>query len=109
MMNEVIAISPGDQSYVTHEWAVLLFESPWCGGCKDVLKIMERFPLDTGVDCFWGRVDITQNQVLAQQYGVMSLPTVIIFHQGIPRERFSGTMSEGAFVQKVKKYIEHVP
>jgi len=106
---EVIAVSPGDQRYVTHEWAVLLFESPWCGGCKEVLKIMEKFSLEAGVDCFLGRVDISQNQVLAQQYGVMSLPTVIIFQQGIPRETFSGTISEEAFVQKVRKCIEHVP
>lgn len=107
-MNSIISINLDDQTYLTHKWAVLLFESPWCGSCKDFLKYMEKHFLGI-IDCLLGKVDITQNQPLAQEYNVMSLPTVIIFHKGIPKERFSGPMSEGTFVQKIKKCIANDP
>ena len=108
-MNDIISIKPEDQAYITHEWAVLLFESPWCGSCKDLLKYMEKISFNDSIDCLLGKVDIIENQPLAQQYAVMSLPTVIIFHKGIPKEQFSGTMSEAAFIQKIKKCIGYDP
>ncbi|MEW5800794.1 MAG: thioredoxin family protein [bacterium] len=107
-MNDIMAVSPEDQSYIQHEWAVLLFESPWCGSCKELLRSMEKLSLPEGVDCFLGTVDISQHQSMAIQYNVMSLPTVIIFQKGIPQERFSGKLSEEKFFQKVKRCIENV-
>ena len=102
-MNNIVSINADDQTYLNYEWAVLLFESPWCGSCNDLLKYMGKYSLVEGTDCLLGKVDITQNQSLAQEYNVMSLPTVIIFHKGMPKERFSGPMSEGTFIQKIKK------
>ena len=109
-MSEIISIDPDNQAYLTHDWAILLFESPWCAGCKDVLNYMEKnYLIDEGIDCLLGTVDIIQNQPLAQQYNIMSLPTVIIFHKGNLHERFSGKISEKLFVQKIKKCIENDP
>jgi len=109
-MSDIIPINPDNQAYLTHDWAILLFESPWCAGCKDLFNYMEKNSLvDEGIDCLLGKVDIIQNQPLAQQYNVMSLPTVIVFHKGIPQERFSGTMSEKVFIQKIKKCIVNDP
>ena len=107
-MNTILAVGPDDQTYMQHEWAVLLFESPWCGSCKELLRSLEKFSLASDIDCFFGKVDISQNQPMAVQYGVMSLPTVVVLHKGIQKERFSGGMSEEKFFQKMKKVIEHV-
>ncbi len=107
-MNTIIPVGMNDQVYMQHEWAVLLFESPWCGSCKELLRSMEKLSLAGDIDCFFGTVDISQNQPLAVQYNVMSLPTVIIFQKGVLKERFSGKMSEEKFIQTIKKSIEHV-
>ncbi|MEW6381877.1 MAG: thioredoxin family protein [bacterium] len=105
-MSDLVTINPGDQTYTGHEWAIVLFESPWCGSCKELQRFMEKLALPAGIDCFLGRVDITRNQPLAVQYGVMSLPTVVILQKGVLKEKFSGGMSEEKFLQKIKKYIE---
>jgi thioredoxin 1 len=107
-MNDIIAVGTDDKTYMQHEWAILLFESPWCGSCKELLRSMEKLSLAGDVDCFFGKVDISQNQPLAVQYNVMSLPTVIVFQKGVLKERFSGKMSEEKFSQTIKKFIEHV-
>jgi len=109
-MSDIISINPDNQAYLTHDWAILLFESPWCAGCKNLLNYMKKNSLvDEGIDCLLGKVDIIQNQPLAQQYNIISLPTVIVFHKGNPHERFSGTMSEKVFNQKIKKCIKNDP
>ena len=107
-MTAINFIEADDQSYAAYEWAILLFESPWCGSCKELLRYLEKFSLPEDIDCFRGKVDITQNQPMAMKYNVMSLPTVIIFQKGIEKERFSGAMSEGKFFQKIKKVIGYV-
>ena len=108
-MNDIPAVGPDDQTYTQHEWAILLFESPWCGSCKELLRSMEKLSLASDIDCFFGKVDISQNQPMAVQYGVMSLPTVVILQKGIQKERFSGGISEEKFRQKVNKWIENAP
>jgi len=107
-MNDISAVGPDDQTYMQHEWAILLFESPWCGSCKELLRSMEKLSLTSDIDCFFGKVDISQNQSMAVQYSVMSLPTIVILQKGVQKEKFSGGMSEEKFIQKIKKVIEHV-
>jgi thioredoxin 1 len=107
-MNNIAFVNSDDQTYAAHEWAIFIFESPWCGSCKDLLRHMEKLFLSGDIDCFLGKVDITQNQAMAVQYNVMSLPTVLVLHKGSIKERFSGTMSEENFIQKIKKCIETV-
>jgi thioredoxin 1 len=106
IMNTIADVGPDDQTYKQHEWAILLFESPWCGSCKELLRSLEKLSLASDIDCFFGKVDITQNQALAQAYTVMSLPTVVILQKGAQKERFSGGISEEKFMQKVKGCIE---
>lgn len=101
-------IQSDDQSYASQEYAVVLFESPWCGGCHDVLRYLEKIAIrEEFKSWFFGKVDITQNQGLAQQYGVMSLPTIILFHQGTPVERLTSSIPEKLFTQTISKYIHH--
>jgi len=105
MTTSLVTINQDDQTYSGHEWAIILFESPWCGSCKELERFMEKLSLPSGIDCFLGKVDITQNQPLAVQYGVMSLPTVVILQKGVLREKFSGGMPEEKFLRKINQYI----
>ncbi|MBG0784208.1 MAG: thioredoxin [Anaerolineaceae bacterium] len=66
------------------------FGAPWCGPCK----IMEPVLVEMSAD-FAGRVDfltvdVDQSPELAMQYGVMGVPTVILFRDGQPLQRMTG-------------------
>ncbi len=106
-MNEIVSISSGDQGYLDQERAVLLFESPWCSGCKNVLKYMEDLSFENDKKCFLGKVDITTNQTLAQQYEVLSLPTLIFFQESLEKDKISGNISKELFSQKIKKLMNN--
>jgi thioredoxin 1 len=66
------------------------FGAPWCGPCKMLEPVLVEMSGD-----FTGRVDfltvdVDQSPELAMQYGVMGVPTVILFRDGQPLERMTG-------------------
>src|SRR6201990_2363966 len=57
-------------------WAV------WCGPCKQVAPVVDALANDYVGKLKVGKVDVDHNQIVAQQYGVKSIPTLLIFKGG---------------------------
>lgn len=71
-----------------------LFESPWCHGCDTVEKIIQGLSDEETRGCIWGKVDVSLQQDIAQRFGVLSLPTVLVFHNGKEAKRLVGRISK---------------
>ena len=77
------------------------FFAEWCGPCKmlgPVLEeVSEEFP-----DIEFVKVNVDENMDLAEKLGIMSIPTVYLFQDGIPVARMNGYRDKGG----VKAFIE---
>ncbi len=79
------------------------FWADWCGPCKSLMPILEKLADEYDGAFKLAKVNSDENQQLAAQAGVRSLPTVMLFDQGRPVDMFNGALPEGevrAFLEK---------
>lgn len=75
------------------------FWATWCGPCKMLAPTIERLAGTYEGRAAIGKVDIDQEQELAIQYGVMSVPTVILFKDGEEVQRLVGVQPEARYAE----------
>jgi thioredoxin 1 len=60
------------------------FWAPWCGPCRMVAPVVEELATEYDGKVSFVKVNVDNNQKVAGQYGVMSIPTLILFKDGKP-------------------------
>ncbi|MEG2421671.1 MAG: thioredoxin [Oscillospiraceae bacterium] len=68
------------------------FWATWCGPCQQLGPVIESLAAEYDGKAVVGKVDIDDQVALARKYGVMSIPTVVIFKNGKEIDRKVGTM-----------------
>lgn len=76
--------------------AVVDFYATWCGPCKMFAPIFEEVANE--MDMNFIKIDTDNNSDLAREYGVMSIPTIILFENGNEIKRHTGFMSKEEFI-----------
>ena len=74
-------------------------------GCKQLSPILERIVQQYPQQLLLAKVDCDQQPDLAMQFGVQSLPTVMMIKQGRPVDGFAGVETEQAILQKLAAYL----
>jgi thioredoxin 1 len=83
---------------------VVDFGAPWCGPCKAVHPVLEQLAGESDrVD--FVKLDIDENPVAASRYGVLSIPTVILFADGDARETVIGARPAKHFREAFASYL----
>ncbi len=88
---------------VNKDLVLVDFFATWCGPCRMLGPVLDELAEDRN-DFDIVKIDIDQNQSLAQQFGVMSVPTLIIFKDGKPIATRSGFMPKELLVNWVNEY-----
>lgn len=66
------------------------FWAPWCGPCRQITPLIEELASENEGSAKVLKVNIDENPQTAQTYGVMSIPTLMVFKDGDVKERFVG-------------------
>jgi thioredoxin 1 len=80
------------------------FWAEWCGPCRLMGPIVDKLALRFKGKARVGKVDVDQNQSLAARYGVLSIPTMLIFKDGQVVEQVVGTTSEDNLAKLLERH-----
>ncbi len=72
------------------------FWAEWCGPCHAVAPVLDKIVEERGDELKLVKVNIDEEQELSQRYGVMSIPTMILFRDGAPAAAAVGAQPKSA-------------
>lgn len=81
------------------------FWAPWCGPCKMIAPIVEEISEEYAGKIKVGKLNTDDNQGVASQYGIMSIPTLMIFKNGEVVERIVGAQPKEALTLKLESVL----
>lgn len=81
------------------------FWATWCGPCKMIAPVIEQLAVQYDGRVIVGKVDVDQEPDLAREYGVMSIPNVILFKDGKEVDRKVGVMPASAYSQALESLL----
>ncbi|MBQ0065766.1 MAG: thioredoxin [Firmicutes bacterium] len=93
------------KEYMTHDAVLVDFFATWCGPCKMLAPVLEKVQAQLEGKLEIVKVDIDANMDLADEYGIMSVPTMVLFKKGEVIGAISGYQPEGVLVQTLEKYL----
>ncbi len=80
--------------------SLLDFYADWCGPCRMVLPIVDEIASERS-DLLVGKINVNDNPDLAKEFGIMSIPTLIVMKDGKIVNRVSGAKSKSQILELV--------
>jgi putative thioredoxin len=84
---------------------VVDFWADWCAPCKTLMPLLEKLAAEYAGQFLLAKVNCDEQQQIAGQFGVRSLPTVMVMRDGQPVDGFAGAQPESAIRQLLEKYL----
>jgi thioredoxin 1 len=84
---------------------VVDFWATWCGPCRMIAPVLEEIASEYEGRVTVKKLDVDQNPNTAMQFGVQSIPTLIVFKNGQPVERIIGYMPKGRLVERIQPHF----
>ena len=91
-----------EEEVLKSEKTVLIdFYADWCGPCKMMSPIIDSIAEEVGDAAKVGKINVDENQELAEKYEVMSIPTILIIKDGEEVKRFVGVTDKSVILENL--------
>lgn len=105
MMASYITLSDSnfEKEVINSDKPVLVdFWAEWCAPCRIIAPIVEEIANEYSDQLIVGKVDVDGNPQVSMNYGIRSIPTLLIFKDGKPVEQLIGAVTKDTILDKVK-------
>ena len=80
---------------------LLDFYAEWCGPCKMVSPIVDQIS-EKNPDIIVGKIDVDDQQEIAEKYGILSIPTLVVIKNGEVVNKGTGVLTKGKLLERLK-------
>ncbi|MCT6516753.1 MULTISPECIES: thioredoxin [Enterobacterales] len=84
---------------------VVRFWAPWCAPCRMVAPIFNQLSIDMKESATFAEVNIDDNPSIASRYAIRSIPTTVVYKEGMPIDSLVGAASLPNFKDLVLKHL----
>ena len=84
------------------------FWATWCGPCKMVAPVLEEIASERGEQLTIAKLDVDANPETAQNFQVVSIPTLILFKDGQPVKRIVGAKGKAALLRELADAVPNL-
>jgi thioredoxin 1 len=84
---------------------VVDFWAPWCGPCHAITPVLQSLEDEAGDRIVFTKVNIDENPVAASRYGVLSIPTVILFEGGQAKTTVLGARARSHYEHALREVL----
>jgi thioredoxin 1 len=105
---EMAIVHATDQTFATetNEGLVLVdFWAPWCGPCRMIAPVLDEVDAEMGDKVKIAKINVDENPETAGKFGVMSIPTLLLFKNGEVVDKVIGYQPKDALVQMIQKHL----
>lgn len=107
MSKEIHSAADFEKEIINHKgYALVDFWATWCPPCRMMAPVLESAEKQLGSQINFAKVDVDEQQQLAAEFDIMSIPTLVVFKDGKPVKRMSGYRPLDAFVEELKSAVE---
>jgi len=79
--------------------------APWCGPCQMVAPVIKELARDYAGKILFGKLNVDKNQEVSTQYGIMSIPTLLVFKNGKLVDTIIGAIPRQMLEPKIRSYL----
>lgn len=79
------------------------FWAAWCGPCKMIAPILEEVDAEIGDEVKIVKVDVEENPVIAEEYGIMSIPSLLLFVNGELKAKTAGFLPKEDLIDFIRQ------
>ena len=110
-MNEIlpdipIKINDGDFDENIKKYHTIVVDcwAPWCGPCRMVGPVIDDLAKEMQGKIVFGKLNVDENQITASRFGIMSIPSLLVFKNGELIDKIVGAMPKDMLKEKLSKY-----
>ena len=95
-----------DETVINAEQLVLVdFWAEWCTPCKMIAPVLEELATELDGKLVIGKLDVDENPDTSAAYGVLSIPTLLLFKDGEPIDRIVGAQPKAQLLKRLQPHL----
>ena len=105
--NAPITVDDANFDETVHKYPLMLIDcwADWCGPCRMIAPTIDELARDYAGRVTFGKLNVDENPQTAAQFGVMSIPTLLIMKNAVEVDRIIGALPKQVIEEKLNKYV----